>query len=118
MSEERAVYDVGDALPASLNAFKSRACVQVYSSGNYVSPTPEEFDRLTKLAGWSQGDVAKLVGVSYNRKGSTTVRKWKTPVSHSENRTVPYAAWRYLLACAGVISVDDDLAALGESKTG
>lgn len=112
MSEERAVYNAGNTLPVNLGAFKNRPCAQPYASGQYVPPVPEEVAQLINLAGWSQTDAAKLVGVNFNTKGSTTIRKWKTSVDREEYRAIPYAAWRHFLSCAGVISVDDDLVSL------
>lgn len=116
MSEIKPVYDMGGNLPSTLEAFKSRPCARAYASGDYISPTPAEISRLIELAGWSQNDVAKLSGVSFNRKGSTTIRKWKTSTELPEHRLIPYAAWRHLLACAGVVSIKDDLKALSQSK--
>lgn len=112
MSEERAVYNVGNTLPANLNAFKNRPSAQPYGSGRYAPPAPDEVAQLIRLAGWSQTEAAKLVGVSFNEKGSTTIRKWKTSTDREEHRAIPYAAWRHFLSCAGVISIDDDLRSL------
>jgi len=115
MSQTPAVYAVDKSLPQSLCAFTQLNCCKAYSTGLYVPPTPEEIAQLIKLARWSQNDVAKLVGVSYNKKGSTTVRKWKTAMENVESRTIPYSTWRLLLACAGVINVDDDVSSLRQS---
>jgi len=112
MSEERASYQVDAGLPVTLIAFRNRACAQPNASGNYVPPSPDEVERLITLSGWSQTEVARLAGVSFNRKGSTAVRKWKTPIGSSEHRLIPYSAWRHLLACAGVVDSKDDVRAL------
>ncbi|TMP46608.1 DNA repair protein, partial [Pseudoalteromonas sp. S1650] len=53
---------------------------------------------------WSQTDVAKIVGVSWNHKGSTVVRKWETATDKPEHRKISYSAWRGLLCRAGVVS--------------
>lgn len=114
MSENRAHYNVDGVLPKTLMAFRNRPCALPNSGGRYQRPTPDEIDCLIKLAGWSQTDVAKLVGVAWNNKGSTTVRKWKTSSEKNEYRPIPYAVWRHLLSCAGIVSSDDDVAALME----
>ncbi len=112
MSESHAVYRVQGGLPETLLAFRSRPCSFPYAGGEYVPPSPEEVARLVELAGWSQSQVARLAGVSFNRRGSTTVRKWKTPTGSAEHRVIPYATWRHLLCCAGVVSCGEDVAAL------
>lgn len=114
MSESRAVYQVHGELPKTLLAFRNLPCSLPNSGGGYVPPTPEEVKRLIELAGWSQTEVARLVGVSFSSKGSTAVRKWKTPVDRSEYRVIPYAAWRHLLCCAGIVSSDEDVSGLSK----
>jgi len=110
MSEQRGAYNVGASAPAALVAFKSRRCALLYAHPDYEPPTPDEVDALIKLAGWSQNDTAKLVGVTYNpKKGSSTIRKWRAPKSSTDCRAIPYSAWRLLLLYAGVVSIDDDL---------
>ncbi len=118
MSEPIAAYNVNPSLPATLGAFRSRSSAEPYASDAYVPPTPEEVAQLIKLAGWSQTDAAKLVGVSYNKKGSTTIRKWKTSKAFDEHRAIPYAAWRHLLACAGVVKAEEDIIALTDGCNG
>ena len=114
MTEKIPPYEVdGGVVPGSLEALKNRPCVLPYSHENYRPPTPIEVKALVKLAGWSQNDAAKLVGVSYNpKKGSTTIRKWQAKVDSPEYREISYAAWRHLLACAGVVTIEEDVAAL------
>ncbi|KAA9133446.1 hypothetical protein F3N42_03595 [Marinihelvus fidelis] len=107
MSEERAIYRVDRAAPDSLEAFKSRPCALPFHDPGYTAPKPSEIDALIQLAGWSQVETAKIAGVNFKAgKGSTTVRKWRTPVDSSEHRGIPYAAWRIMLAAAGVVTID------------
>ncbi|MBU2708746.1 hypothetical protein KCM76_22325 [Zooshikella marina] len=108
MSEKSPVYQA-NSLPQNLQAFKNRPCCLPFSDENYLSPTAAEVGQLIKLAGWSQRQTAILVGVSWSKKGSTTVRKWKTPEGNDEHRKIPYSAWRLLLIYAGVVDVTSDL---------
>ncbi len=115
MSEKRATYQAVAAAPATLAAFKGRQCALPFSHPDYVPPTPVEVDALTKLMGWSQNDTAKLVGVTYNpKKGSSTIRKWRAATTSDDYREIPYSAWRLLLLYAGVVSVEEGVAAIGE----
>jgi hypothetical protein len=78
MSQKTPTYVTPDTEPTSLSAFKNRACARAYTD-NYIQPTPGEVKALIKLCNWSQTQVAKLTGVTYNPlKGSSTVRKWQT----------------------------------------
>lgn len=117
--EERAVYSVdrNGVLPDTLEAFKNHPTARPYSDAQFRLPTPAEFYRLKEIVGWSQTQIAKMVGVSYDgKKGSAMVRKWGTDVSNKEHRSIPYAAWRLLLLYAGVVSVDDGLCAVKNSR--
>lgn len=109
MTEERAEYRVpNQAGIASLAEFKNRPCALPFSDPSYRPPTPEEVDALIRLSGWSQNQTAKITGAAYNpKKGSTTVRKWRTAVDSPEHRDIPYAAWRLLLINAGVATEKD-----------
>lgn len=111
MSEIKAIYEIeGENLPATLDAFRGRRCTLPYRDQNYQRPTPEEVGRLISLAGWSQTDVAKIVGVSYNMsKGSSTIRKWKAAVDKDDSRPIPYAAWRLMLIEVGVVEPESGL---------
>ncbi|MGJ0490056.1 helix-turn-helix domain-containing protein [Methylobacter sp.] len=107
------IYDVGESLPVSLDAFHNRPCALPFSHPDYVPPTPQEVDRLIKLKGWSQSEAAALVGVSFSpKKGSSTIRKWRTKPESDDARPIPYSAWRLLLLYAGVVAIDEGLAAL------
>ncbi|CAA9890787.1 conserved hypothetical protein [Candidatus Methylobacter favarea] len=116
--ESVAIYDLGGSLPASLEAFRNRPCALPFSHPAYVPPTPQEVDQLIKLKGWSQSESAALVGVSFGKKGSSTIRKWRADKEADIARPIPYSAWRLLLIYAGVVSVDDGLDALTRLKTG
>jgi len=86
-----------------LSQVKDMPCTWPYADDRYQPPTPDQVTALIKGMGWSQNDVAKLVGVSYDpKKGSTAVRKWRTPVDSSEHRAIPYAVWRLMLIEAGL----------------
>jgi len=94
-----------NVLPQTLEAFRNRACALPFSNANYKPPTSEEVSQLIKLAGWSQKVCAKITGVVYNDKGSSTVRRWKT-LSIKDHRDINYSAWRLLLLHCHVVSLD------------
>ena len=107
MSEERSIYNVGHVAPDNLDAFKGRPCTLPFNHPDYKPPEPYEVAALTGLVGWSQTRTANLVGVKSDpKKGSTTVRKWKTE-DGVERRQIPYAAWRLMLLYAGVVTLND-----------
>lgn len=88
------------------NDLAQRPCARLFSDPEYVPPTPEEVDGLIKLMGWSQVDTAKIAGVNYDsKKGSPTVRRWRTSENNPEHRSIPYAAWRLMLLTAGIVEV-------------
>ena len=92
-------YDSGRGLPLTLMAFKNRACSRRFDDG-FIQPTPAEVRQLIKLCGWTQTTTAKLTGVAFSKKASSTVRRWQ--VEHGdEMRAIPYSAWRLLLVYAG-----------------
>lgn len=116
MSEDRGTYGpVG--VPQTIEAFQNRLCSLPAWNPNYKPPEPEEVDALIKAAGWSQRKAAMIVGVPFvEKKGSTTIRKWRTPRLHpgtglpnAEHRQIPYSAWRLMLEYAGVVTVEDGL---------
>jgi len=93
-------------LPTDLQSFRRRCCALPYTDPDYHPPTPEEVTQLIKLAGWTQAQVAALVGVTgHPQKGSTTIRKWCAPTTKKDHRQIPYAAWRLMLLNAGVIKL-------------
>ena len=102
MSESHAGYS--DTLPQTLDAFKNRNCARRYTDPAYRPPEPDEVNQLIILCGWSQNDAAKLVGVKWDpKKGSSTIRKWKSDKAKKDHREIPYSAWRLLLIYAGVV---------------
>jgi hypothetical protein len=83
--------------------FSMRTCCLGASHPRYTAPTSEEVKVVLRFRGWSHADAAKLVGVAYNSKGgSTTVQKWCANENSSDYRRISYAAWRLLLAYAGI----------------
>ena len=106
MSQEHPVYGGHSSVPHTLEAFTNRHCTLRYDDPQYQPPEPEEVAALIAIMGWSQNDVAKKTGVKWDwKKGSSTVRRWKTSKSSREHRDIPYAAWRLLLLESGVVSV-------------
>jgi DNA-binding XRE family transcriptional regulator len=109
MSENNTIYNVTSD-PTTIEGFANRPCANSFASGNYQPPTLAELRALRKFMSWSQNDVAKIVGVSFNPdKGSTTVRRWETASDKKDSREIPYAAWRLLLLHAKVVKLDDEI---------
>lgn len=125
MSEEKATYGP-TGLPQTIEAFQNRPCSLVAWDPGYKPPEPEEVDALIKVAGWSQRIAAMIVGVPFdNKKGSTTIRKWRTPrlnprtgQPNTEHRQIPYSAWRLFLEYASVVTVEDGLRQLDQWSPG
>lgn len=104
MSEDRTDFN-GQDLPVSLEDFKNKACGLGIEHSDFVAPTPEEIKVLRKLLGFSQVDLAKFVGVSYNiKKGSATVRRWET-VEGGHKRKISLFAWQLMLIKAGLVYI-------------
>lgn len=103
MTEKTQLYNEDTPL-TSLSAFRGLPSSLKYDTGEYVPPTPAQIKSLRHLMGWSQTDVAKIVGVKYNAKGASAVRKWETAVGSKEHNQISYSAWRGLLIKAGVVS--------------
>jgi len=117
MNENAVIYKKPDTVPMTLNAFAGLPCSLPSTDERYQPPTPEQVGQLINLASWSQNDAAKLVGVSWDtRRGSSTIRKWKSEKGHKEHREIPYSAWRLLLLLAGVVNVPDSLAAIDKHQ--
>lgn len=108
MSKQTPVYKTSNTI--DIQAFSQLPCAQTKDSEHYRAPTPEEVKKLRNYLGMSQTACARFTGVSYNpEKGSTTVRKWETPVENRNHKTIPYAVWRLLLATAKIIDLDKEL---------
>lgn len=110
MPENKPTY-THTGTPATIEAFRNLDCTKPFCTGEYVPPTPNQVKALIDFTGWSQRKVALIAGVSSNSKGSTAVRKWKTE-NGNETRAIPYAVWRQLLECAGVVTLEETLLAL------
>lgn len=71
----------------------------------YQRPTPKDIKEVRKLCNLTQIDLAKIVGVSYGKAGSSTVAKWETDPSKAECRAMPYSAWRLLLLVLEIVTI-------------
>lgn len=104
MSETTPVYRV-DKPGDELHDLKNANCMLQFDHPDYIAPKPDDIKLLRSSMGWSQNDIARMVGVNYSAsKGSTTVRKWCSPVDSKEHRVIPYSAWRLLLIYAELVS--------------
>jgi DNA-binding transcriptional regulator YiaG len=109
MSENNPIYNVTSE-PNTIEGFANRPCANSFASGKYQPPSLIELRALRKFMGWSQNDVARICGVSFNPdKGSTTVRRWETASDKKDSREIPYSAWRLLLLHAGVVKLKDEI---------
>jgi len=116
MNETATRYKKPEVMPLSLAGFEQLRCALPFTDEDYQPPTPEMIAQLINLAGWSQNDAAKLAGVSWDTKrGSSTIRKWKSAKGEKEHREIPYSAWRLMLLYAGVINTKDALQAIGKA---
>ena len=96
--------------PFDREAFQALPCVRVQTDPAYQPPTPEQVKLLRNHLTLGQVACAKLLGVSYNpEKGSTTIRRWEAAIESSNHRSIPYSAWRLMLAAAQLVDLDDDL---------
>lgn len=93
--------------PKEIASFVTRQCCLLKGALNYVPPSSRDVRDLIKLNNWSYADVAKLVGVAYNKKGSSpTVQRWCIEESSRDHRKIPYSAWRLLLAYSQIVAVN------------
>lgn len=104
MSENKACY-YGQGVALTIEAFKNRACGLGIEHPDFIQPTPEEVKSLRILLGFSQVDLAKLTGVSWNQKGASSVRKWET-IEGNEKRSISPSAWQLMLIKAGLIVIE------------
>jgi len=82
MSEERATYNAGG--PIREECFKPFPL--------WAQPEPEEVRTLIQQLGWSNAQIARLVGVNDGKQ----VRRWK-----AGQAAIPYGSWAILAYHAG-----------------
>jgi DNA-binding transcriptional regulator YiaG len=105
MSEINSIYIVNGECN-SLESFKKNKCALNIEDPDFEPPTPEQVKNLRELMGFSQVDLAKLTGVSWNAdKGSGAVRKWETKEG-KEKRSISKAAWQLMLIKSGLVTVE------------
>tara|TARA_R110000765_G_C18844718_1_gene598360 strand:- start:289 stop:612 length:324 start_codon:yes stop_codon:yes gene_type:complete len=103
MSEVNRKYVVNSEV--NVSEFKSKSCCLDLSDPSFTIPSPLEIKTLRNIIGFSQTDLAQFVGVSWNHKGSNTVRKWETN-SATESRVISLSAWKLMLVKAGFVKID------------
>ena len=104
MSENTVLYG-GQGSPLTIEAFKNRPCGLGIEHPDFIQPTPQEIRALRKLMGFSQVQLAKLTGVSWNTKGASSVRKWET-LEGKESKPISIARWQLMLIKAGIVTVE------------
>lgn len=60
----------------------------------WMTPTGNEIRAALAIAGWSQTEFARRIGVD-----DRTVRRW---VLEEEGKTIPFLAWSFLVAKSGL----------------
>ncbi len=111
MSTEIPIYGSGSTTPATLEAIRNHPSALPSQLG-YIAPNAETVNALIQIMGWTQNQVAIITGVNFSdKKGSPTVRRWKT--TSKDHRQIPYSAWRLMLLVAGAIDIHSDRDALG-----
>lgn len=74
----------------------------------YRPPTPEDVRAVLRVLGWTGKAAATTLGLG--KKGDRTVRRWT-----GGERSIPYAAWRFMLLAAKLADIRDDRAAVSEA---
>lgn len=93
--------------PKEIASFVKRKCCLLKDEPEYSPPSSRDVRDLINLNSWSYADVAKLVGVAFNKKGSSpTVQRWCIEESSRDHRKIPYSAWRLLLAYSQIVAVN------------
>ncbi len=81
-------------------------CFLLHTDEKYEPPTHEDLKHVREAYGLTQIDVAKILGVSWTKKGSSTVAKWEAPRNKFDHRQIPYAAWHLLLVTLCIVEVE------------
>lgn len=115
MSENTPAYGDDDVVPTTIEAFKNHSSSRPFNDALFRLPNPAEIKALREIMGWNTRKTARLLGINYTvEKGSPTLRRWQTEVDKKEHRSIPYAAWRLMLICAGVISINEVLRSMDD----
>ena len=86
-----------------LETFKKQPFCLLATDELFEPPTGQDLKFIRKLFKLTQIDTAKIVGVAYTKKGSTTVSKWEIERNKFDHRQIPYSAWRLLLVTLKVV---------------
>lgn len=114
MSTEVPIYGNESITPKTLEAIRNHPSALPSQLG-YIEPGPETVSALIQIMGWTQNQVAIITGVNFSdKKGSPTVRRWKT--TSKDHRQIPYSAWRLMLLVAGVVDIHNDRDSLGAKR--
>lgn len=81
------------------------ACALPFDHLNFALPSPEIVDSMIRAVGWSEREVAKIVGLNYDlAKGCAPIRHWRGVAHIAEYQQIPYSVWRLLLLTAGLVT--------------
>lgn len=79
---------------------------------DYAPPTPELINKVIVNLGFNQIQIAKLTGVSFTEKGSSSVRRWKVEQTDKTYRKIDSSKWRLLVEVAGLSTTQATIDAL------
>lgn len=103
-------------LPLSIADYAGLPCVRPKFEPGYVPPGAAEVKQLRLLMGYSQAQLGVLLGKAISQKGCDKVYKWELPETSKYHKPIEYLAWRQMLYCAGLATIEDDIAIAAKYK--
>lgn len=103
-------------LPLSIADYAGLPYVRPKFEPGYVPPGSAEVKQLRLLLGYSQAQLGVLLGKAISQKGCDKVYKWELPETSKYHKPIEYLAWRQMLYCAGLATIQDDVAIAARYK--
>ncbi|MBO2558922.1 hypothetical protein [Shewanella algae] len=97
-------------LPLTIADYVGLPCVRPKFEPGYVPPRAAEVKQLRLLMGYSQAQLGVLLGKAVSQKGCDKVYKWELPETSKYHKPIEYLAWRQMLYCTGLATIQDDIA--------
>lgn len=104
------------ALPLSIADYAGLHSVRHKFDKGYLPPCAAEVKQLRLLMGYSQAQLGVLLGKAISQKGCDKVYKWELPETSKYHKPIEYLAWRQMLYCAGLATIQDDIAIAARYK--